>query len=48
MDTFVFFFIEKFQDGNSIYNILYKILNPISPSKNETVLKDYFINYGNV
>ena len=31
--TFVFLFIKKFQDGNSIYNILYKILDPISPSK---------------
>ena len=48
--TFVlfFFFIKKFQDGNSIYYILYKILDPINPSKNETVLKDYFINYGNI
>ena len=44
----VSFFIKKFQDGNSIYNILYKILDPINPSKNETILKDYFINYGNV
>ena len=42
------FFIKKFQDGNSVYNILYKILDPINPSKNETILKDYFINYGNV
>ena len=41
-------FIEKFPDGNSIYNILYKILDPINPSKNETILKDYFINHGNV
>ena len=46
--TFVFFFIKKFQDGNSIYNILYKILDPTNPSKNETILKDYFINYGNI
>ena len=45
--TFVFFH-EKFQDGNSVYNILYKILDPRNPSKNETILKDYFINYGNV
>ena len=45
---FCLFFITKFQDGNSIYNILYKILDPINPSKNETILKDYFINYGNV
>ena len=44
----LFFFIKKFQDGNSIYDILYKILDPINPSKNETILKDYFINYGNV
>ena len=42
------FFIKKFQDGNSVYNILYKILDPINPNKNETILKDYFINYGNV
>ena len=42
------FFIKTFQDLNSIYNILYKILDPINPSKNETILKDYFINYGNV
>ena len=41
--TFVFFFfIKKFQDGNSIYNILYKILDPINTSKNGTNLKDYF------
>ena len=47
--TFVFFFfIKKFQDGNSIYDILYKILVPTNPRKNETILKDYFINYGNV
>ena len=39
-----FFFIKKFQDGNSIYNILYKILDPINPSKNEKILKDNFIN----
>ena len=45
---FCLFFIKKFQDGNSIYNILYKILDPINLSKNETILKDYFINYGNV
>ena len=45
---FCLFFIKKFQDRNSIYNILYKILDPINPSKNETILKDYFINYGNV
>ena len=45
---FCLFFIKNFQDGNSIYNILYKILDPINPSKNETILKDYFINYGNV
>ena len=44
---FCLFFIKKFQDGNSIYNILYKILDPTNPSKNETILKDYFINYGN-
>ena len=43
-----FFFNKKFQDGNSIYNILYKMLDPINPSKNETILKDYFINYVNV
>ena len=42
------FFIKKFQDGNSIYNILYNILDPRNPSKNETILKDSFINYGNV
>ena len=42
------FFIKRFQDGNSVYNILYKILDPRNPSKNETILKDYFINYGNV
>ena len=45
---FFFFFIKKFQDGNSIYDILYKLLDPIKPSKNETILKDYFINYMNV
>ena len=45
---FCFFFIKKIQDGISIYNIVYKILDPINPSKNETILKDYFINYGNV
>ena len=44
----LYFFIKKFQDGNSVYNILYKILDPINPSKNETNLKDYFIYYGNV
>ena len=46
---FCLFFIKKFQDGNSIYNILYKILHPITtpPKKNETILKYYFINYGN-
>ena len=49
MVTFVFFFfIKKFQDGNSIYDILYNFWDPIKPSKNETILKDYFINYGNV
>ena len=31
---FCLFFIKKFQDGNSIYDILYKILDPINPSKN--------------
>ena len=45
---FCLFFIKEFQDGNSIYNTLYKISDPINPSKNETILKDYFINYGNV
>ena len=45
------FFIKKFKkfkDDNSIYNILYKSLDPVNPSKNETILKDYFINYGDV
>ena len=42
------FFIKEFQYGNSVYDILYKILDPIKPSKNETILKDYFISYGNV
>ena len=27
--SFVFFFIKKIQDGNSIYNGLYKILDPM-------------------
>ena len=44
----LFFSLKEFRDGNSIYNMLYKILDPINPSKNETILKDYFINYGNV
>ena len=39
----LFFFIKKFHDGNSIYNILYRILDQINPSKNETILKEYFI-----
>ena len=34
---FFFFFIKKFQDGNAIYNILYKILDPTDPSKNEII-----------
>ena len=33
--TFVCFFIKIFQDGNSVYDILYKILDPINPSKNK-------------
>ena len=40
-----FFYIKNFQDGNSVNNILYKILDPINPSKDETILKDYFINF---
>ena len=30
----LFFFNKKFQDDNSNYNILYKILDPKNPSKN--------------
>ena len=44
MVIFVFFFNKKFQDGYSIYAILYKILDQINPSRNEIILKDYFIN----
>ena len=39
---FCLFFIKMFQDGNSVYDILYKILDPINPSKNKTILKDFF------
>ena len=45
---FCLLLIKKFQDGNSICNILYNKLDPINPSKTETILKNYFINYGNV
>ena len=31
--SFFCFFIQKFQDGKSFYNILYKILDPRNPSK---------------
>ena len=37
--VFFFFFIKKFQDGNSIYTILYKILDPINPSKMKQFLR---------
>ena len=30
---FCLFFIKKFQDGNSIYDILYKILDPINKNQ---------------
>ena len=45
---FCLLFIKTFQDCNSINVILYKFLDPINPSKNETILKDYFMNSGNV
>ena len=48
LSSFFFFTLKKIQDGNSIYNILYKILDLINPSENETILKDCFINYWNV
>ena len=33
-----FFFITKFQDGNSIYNILYKILDPFGEKEAQNLI----------
>lgn len=45
---FCLYFIKKFQEGYSFYDILYKLLDPFRPDKNEDIIKNYFIKYGNV
>ena len=41
---FCLFFIKKLQQGNSVYDILYKILKPYKPIENENIIKSYFVN----
>ena len=43
---FCLFSLKIFKMVIQIYAILYKILDPINPSRNEIILKDYFINMG--
>ena len=36
------YFLKKLNDGFNIYDILYKELNYKNPSKNETIIKQFF------
>ena len=36
------YFLKKLNDGFKIYDILYKKLNYKNPSKNETIIKQFF------
>ena len=42
------FFIKKYQEGNSFYDILYKLLDPLNQEINEIIIKTYYINHRNV
>ena len=32
------------QDGHDLYDILYKILDPLKPSENEKIISRYYIS----
>ena len=41
---FCLFFLKKYQDEHTFYDILYKLLNPFNPKHNEYIITDYFKN----
>ena len=37
------FFLKKMQKGHKIYDILYKMLNPLNQQENENTIANYFM-----